>query len=118
MHQRSGRAIMSKLCVAILAAVVLAATWRDVAAQPMPLTLFKDATSRNAVCNDGTPAGYYFRRGTTDRWLIFFEGTCAMLPEVWGRCLMPPGPWPYYQVGSGAGTKRHAPGATYRPLTS
>ena len=89
MHQRSGRAIMSKLCVAILAAVVLAATWRDVAAQPMPLTLFKDATSRNAVCNDGTPAGYYFRRGTTDRWLIFFEGTCAMLLEVWGRCLMP-----------------------------
>ena len=37
----------------------------------------KDATQRQAVCNDGTPAVYYFKRGSgvdVAHWLIFFQG--------------------------------------------
>ena len=37
----------------------------------------KDAVQRQAVCNDGTPAVYYFKRGSgTDaaHWIIFFQG--------------------------------------------
>lgn len=63
--------VWSVVCIMVLWG---ATTTPQVTAQPMPLTLFKDAASRQAVCNDGTPAGYYFRKGTSDRWLIFFEG--------------------------------------------
>src|ERR1700690_2936306 len=46
---------------------------------PSTLTkhIVKDAVQRQAVCNDGTPAVYYFKRGSgTDaaHWLIFFQG--------------------------------------------
>jgi Pectinacetylesterase len=46
---------------------------------PSTLTkhMVKDAVQRQAVCNDGTPAVYYFKRGSgTDvaHWLIFFQG--------------------------------------------
>jgi hypothetical protein len=37
----------------------------------------KDAVQRQAVCNDGTPAVYYFKRGSgadAAHWLIFFQG--------------------------------------------
>ena len=37
----------------------------------------KNADQRQAVCNDGTPAVYYFKRGSgadTAHWLIFFQG--------------------------------------------
>ncbi|MCB9701305.1 MAG: hypothetical protein H6711_05395 [Myxococcales bacterium] len=27
-----------------------------------------------AICNDGTPAGYYYRPGKSSRWLIYLEG--------------------------------------------
>lgn len=36
-----------------------------------------DAETRDAVCNDGTPAAYYFREGSQDHtgdWLIFLQG--------------------------------------------
>jgi hypothetical protein len=39
--------------------------------------IVKDAVQRQAVCNDGTPAVYYFKRGSgadAAHWLIFFEG--------------------------------------------
>ena len=46
---------------------------------PSTLTqhVVKDAAQRQAVCNDGSPAVYYFKRGSgTDaaHWLIFFQG--------------------------------------------
>lgn len=37
----------------------------------------KNATTRNALCNDGTPGVFYFERGTGDgqnRWVIFLIG--------------------------------------------
>ncbi len=37
----------------------------------------KNAVQRQAVCNDGTPAVYYFKRGSgadAAHWLIFFQG--------------------------------------------
>lgn len=37
----------------------------------------KDASQRQAVCNDGSPAVYYFKRGSgadAVHWLIFFQG--------------------------------------------
>ena len=37
----------------------------------------KDAVQRQAVCNDGTPAVYYFKRGSgadAAHWIIFFQG--------------------------------------------
>jgi len=46
---------------------------------PSTLTkhVVKDAVQRQAVCNDGTPAVYYFKRGSgadAAHWLIFFQG--------------------------------------------
>jgi len=37
----------------------------------------KDAVQRQAVCNDGSPAVYYFKRGSgadAAHWIIFFQG--------------------------------------------
>ncbi len=37
----------------------------------------ENATERNAVCNDGTPAVYFYRPGEgegIDKWLVWFEG--------------------------------------------
>lgn len=37
----------------------------------------QDATERKAVCNDGSPAVFYFRPGRSeyrDKWVIWFEG--------------------------------------------
>ena len=39
--------------------------------------IVKDAVQRQAVCNDSTPAVYYFKRGSgpdAAHWLIFFQG--------------------------------------------
>ncbi|MHA2657853.1 MAG: pectin acetylesterase-family hydrolase, partial [bacterium JZ-2024 1] len=44
---------------------------------PMTLVQVSDAATRNAVCNDGTPATYYFRRGQgtgNHRWVIHLQG--------------------------------------------
>ena len=45
-----------------------------------------DAEGRAAVCNDGSPAGYYLRRGTGDglgRWVILLAGgTICATPEM------------------------------------
>ena len=48
-------------------------------AQPLLRTEIHDAVNRKAVCNDGSPAIYYFRPGSgtgTKRWVIFLE--CAI----------------------------------------
>jgi len=64
--------------------LVLCATLGSVLADGMPLTLFSDASARQAVCNDGTPAGYYYRPGVSERWIIFFQGSpfCSNRPMV------------------------------------
>ena len=36
--------------------------------------LLTNAAARGAVCLDGTPGGYYIRRGDPARWLIFHQG--------------------------------------------
>jgi hypothetical protein len=43
----------------------------------MMLVQVNDAVARDAVCNDGTPATYYFRRGEgtgSHRWVIHLQG--------------------------------------------
>jgi len=44
---------------------------------PMTLTIVSDAEARGAVCNDGTPAVYYFRRGVgagSRLWVFHLQG--------------------------------------------
>ncbi len=44
---------------------------------PMVFVQVNDAVARNAVCNDGTPAAYYVRRGQgtgSHRWVIHLQG--------------------------------------------
>lgn len=48
-------------------------------AEAVPLQRYTvvNATQRNAVCNDGTPAVYYYRPGTgsgVNRWVLFLAG--------------------------------------------
>lgn len=43
----------------------------------MNLMTVADAEARGAICNDGSPAKYYFRPGTEadkDKWIIYFQG--------------------------------------------
>jgi len=52
----------------------------------MPLILIQDAAARNAVCADGSPAGYYLKRGRgagANRWIIHLRGGpgCASAAE-------------------------------------
>eukprot|EP00051_Salpingoeca_urceolata_P017951 m.249285 g.249285 ORF g.249285 m.249285 type:complete len:251 (-) comp19087_c5_seq1:55-807(-) len=77
--------------------------------QFMTLNLFSDATlaKHNAVCNDGTPSGYYMSRSPTNstKWVVYLEGgglcydlhTCKKRPELlissstWPKNLSAPG---------------------------
>lgn len=46
-------------------------------AAPLQKLTVRDAARRNAVCNDGSPAVYYFRPGSgtgVNRWVIFLAG--------------------------------------------
>ena len=55
--------------------VVLMAAFADAA--PFQKVAIRNAVSRNAVCNDGTPGIYYFRPGTgqgSQSWVIFLAG--------------------------------------------
>jgi hypothetical protein len=48
-----------------------------VQAAPLQKITVPNAAGRNAVCNDGTPAVYYFRSGTgsgENKWVIFLSG--------------------------------------------
>jgi len=38
---------------------------------PMKLQYLTDP---NAICNDGTPAAFYFRSGTSTKWILYLEG--------------------------------------------
>lgn len=45
--------------------------------ESLRLMTVKDAEARGAICNDGSPAKYYFRPGTEvnkDKWIIYFKG--------------------------------------------
>lgn len=33
-----------------------------------------DTSNPDAICLDGTPAAFYFKRGASDKFLILFEG--------------------------------------------
>ena len=47
-----------------------------------------NATERNAVCNDGSPAVYYtYTNPDSDRWLIYLEGggSCVSALSCWVR---------------------------------
>lgn len=61
-----------------------------VAAPVMEKRTVENATARNAICNDGTPAVYYIRRGTScgaKRWVLGLEGggSCNTLAECAAR---------------------------------
>ncbi len=61
-----------------------------VAAPVMEKHTVQNATARNAICNDGTPAVYYLRRGTgcgAKRWVLGLEGggSCNTLAECAAR---------------------------------
>eukprot|EP00039_Didymoeca_costata_P006308 m.89131 g.89131 ORF g.89131 m.89131 type:complete len:361 (+) comp13206_c0_seq2:1499-2581(+) len=46
-----------------------------ISAQTLDLNLFVNATARKAVCNDGTPGGYYLSKVTNStKWMIYLEG--------------------------------------------
>merc|ERR1711972_1159762 len=70
-----GRNKMKTECIGF---VLLALFCLQVYAQtPLTLNFIQNATARNAVCNDGTPGGYWFRQGTgsgSNRWLIHLQG--------------------------------------------
>jgi hypothetical protein len=36
--------------------------------------LLTDAAQKGAVCLDGSPGGFYFRKGTTNNWIVFHQG--------------------------------------------
>jgi len=40
----------------------------------LDLILFNDAAQYNLVCNDGTAAGFYFKSGNPDKWVLHFQG--------------------------------------------
>jgi hypothetical protein len=44
------------------------------AATGMPLTLLSTTLYPNALCNDGTPAGYYYQSGVNDVWVVHQQG--------------------------------------------
>lgn len=51
----------------------------------MQLTMLADAAERNAVCNDGSPAGFYLRRSSdaaNQTWVIYFEGGGACYDQA------------------------------------
>ena len=55
--------------------LVLAVSFAEAA--PLQKFTVRDATGRKAVCNDGSPAGYYFRPGRgegVNRWVIYLAG--------------------------------------------
>eukprot|EP00416_Gambierdiscus_australes_P024054 CAMPEP_0171075066 /NCGR_PEP_ID=MMETSP0766_2-20121228/12548_1 /TAXON_ID=439317 /ORGANISM="Gambierdiscus australes, Strain CAWD 149" /LENGTH=406 /DNA_ID=CAMNT_0011531901 /DNA_START=17 /DNA_END=1238 /DNA_ORIENTATION=+ len=51
----------------------------------------------NAVCNDGSPAGYYFKNGTGDNniWIVYLEGGgwCGDQRDCEWRCQYMSAPW-------------------------
>jgi hypothetical protein len=62
-----------RLCLAVL----LAAAVSSAQAAPLQEYTVRDAAHRNALCNDGSPAVYYFRAGSgegVNRWVIFLAG--------------------------------------------
>jgi len=48
----------------------------EIICQPaaLNLILFENATENKAVCNDGTPSGFYFKEGNPNKWIIHFQG--------------------------------------------
>src|ERR1041384_8009238 len=66
--------MLFRFCIPLIVIIVTA---RLDAANVLNLHFVKNAESRFAVCNDGTDAGYYLRRGTgtgSKRWVIFLVG--------------------------------------------
>jgi len=68
-------ALFLTLTLAAVAALPLSSVSAGLPAINMTLVLFANATDRLAICNDGTPSGYYIHLapGST-RWLIYLQG--------------------------------------------
>jgi hypothetical protein len=45
----------------------------------MSLVLFDNTSADHAVCNDGSPAGFWFRPGNTSKWSIHLAGKSFFL---------------------------------------
>src|SRR3990170_3449932 len=64
-------------------------------AAPLQKITVRDAARRQAVCNDGSPAVYYFRPGSgagANRWVIFLVGGgfCFSVDSCWLREILNP----------------------------
>lgn len=43
-------------------------------------------TAPTAVCNDGSPAGYYYSAGTNSQlWVVYLEGGASPVLRAWRR---------------------------------
>ena len=51
-----------------------AAVGAAAAAGDLDLLLLDTGKYPTAICNDGSPAGFYFRKGTSNDWLVFQQG--------------------------------------------
>src|SRR5262245_4669010 len=82
----------------LLLSLLLMAVTASVHAAPLQKFTVRNAATRHAVCNDGSPAIYYFRPGTgtgVNRWVIFLGGggfcysvTACQLREILNPELM------------------------------
>ena len=68
-------AVMQVVMVATSA--VLAGT-----SEPWQKVLLLDAAKQGAVCLDGSPGGYFIRRGDPAKWIVFQQGSCAVACRV------------------------------------
>ncbi|XP_065887728.1 uncharacterized protein [Dysidea avara] len=64
---------MKIILVVVVSSVILS---RCTDAAVMKKVILTDATSKGAVCLDGSPPGYYFRTGTSspNKWIVHLEG--------------------------------------------
>lgn len=85
--------VLQFLYLSLLGALANARVSRPVT---MPLFLFPtaEAQANNAICNDGSPAGFYFRKGSNPkRWVIHLQGGgwCYDEPSCIARMQSTPG---------------------------
>ena len=52
-----------------------AAVGAAAAAGDLDLLLLDTGKYPTAICNDGSPAGFYFRKGTSNDWLVLYVST-------------------------------------------
>ena len=64
--------------------------------------LLTDAAKSGAVCLDGSPGGFYLRRGSANKWIVFHQGGgwCGSHGRSWGGGWCRDGGWCGGRCGS------------------